>query len=1251
MEYKSSKLQHLTPKSDIDISVYQETLDHVFKSENLKNVAITGSYSAGKSSVLESYKSKHREINFIHISLAHFKVNENFEENINGDNQSKCKSKENNLSNETRLEGKILNQLIHQIEPQKISSTHFKIKRDINKMNVIARLFLMFIPFLTFCYYKFSDALFNLLEGLSEANSETTIVEFFESAYLQTSLIILSFVCILVLCFQLLVNMSSKKMFRKLSIVSSEIELFEETEDSYFDKHLNEVLYIFKNSGADVIVFEDIDRFENNQIFERLREINYLVNKKNGCLIRFFYLIKDEIFETKDRTKFFDLIMPIVPILDGSNSYDMLLSLVTDKELSFNLKTKFLQGLSLYIDDMRLLKNIYNEFLVYLHRIQSIDLDLNKLFAIITYKNIFPKDFSELQLGRGYVYNVLSAKENVLKDIKSKFALKEQLLKKEINQIENEKFESIEEIESTYVTLGSKPIRINSKYDNGFESRVEFIKAIKANNYNVEATDYRGNSQSINVKSEFDKLDQIPAFVSAKKRVTSKYDNSIQSKYNELNEMRSKLKKISGMTVSEIILEENTSSFFEGDHVKKILEESKINDNEYYLLIKYLIRNGYLDESYQDYLSYFYPNSISRTDKIFLRSVFDNNPKGFSFKLEKLERVHNRISENDFRSGAILNLELYTYLIEKESKYLTKAFSTDVFTSNSDFIWELYLRNSRKEVFYNVLAGVTLAECRSVFEELNWTKDSMLSFVKDGLCLNVPPFITLLQQDVEIKQLISNTGDFLDFKIENEKSFIENIIHVNVKFRKLDPGRLSKHNLTIIYENDIYELNLDNITLFIKMVYRDTNFNDLTKITTDIFSKPEEKLAKYVFYYFDMYLSTLLNSSDVLFRDDESIMLMICNSDVKTNLIEEYLDRSEKLITDLKLIKAHETKTKVIERKKAVLSFRNLEDYLMNVEYEIDDFCIDWINGICLDYFTPTMLETVSNVTDIKNLYDALVQDVRINDNRYNLLVKEMDLSYDDFTYDSLGNEKMQILINNGLIDFNVGNLLFIRENYSKQIFAFIDQYTEEYLELCTNNDAPDYSESEIKHILKNKRVHYRRKIELLKMSEVIVPISFAGSSNELYKAILEYSFDRNDIERILSKYNNADHSVKKVILEVISTNLEYIIENRIFISYDVINSLFVQYDIPIKTLKLLFSISLKNFSRFQTVNLMKAVGLDDLISIFDGKWPEVEVTDENCEILKSLKRRGWIVKYVEDERTVNMYSVHGRRRNKQSKE
>lgn len=144
MEHKKYYFEKLTPVNDIDISVYEEAIDYIFDNADITNVAISGSYSAGKSSVIDTYKEKHKEHKFMHISLAHF-------ESPNEDNGE---------IKESVLKGKILNQLIHQIPAEKIPQTNFRVKKDTGK----GRIFLMA---LVICLLIGSVAFLMLLNKIS----------------------------------------------------------------------------------------------------------------------------------------------------------------------------------------------------------------------------------------------------------------------------------------------------------------------------------------------------------------------------------------------------------------------------------------------------------------------------------------------------------------------------------------------------------------------------------------------------------------------------------------------------------------------------------------------------------------------------------------------------------------------------------------------------------------------------------------------------------------------------------------------------------------------------------------------------------------------------------------------------------------------------------------------------------------------------------------------------------------------------
>lgn len=230
--------------------------------------------------------------------------------------------------------------------------------------------------------------------------------------------------------------------------------------DSFFDKYLDELITFFEATEPDIVVFEDLDRFDDPRIFDSLRELNTLVNSsahwrnRRGRPLRFIYAIKDSLFEklgdeqqekdeaerrkaeedgastsgsaadakkpdNKDaaaealeranRTKFFEIVIPVVPFLSHSNARDHFVTELGRLRLPGGEGAKINRGLidivARHTTDMRLMLNIGNEFVVYAERLLWVDgtkrksapgLTADRLFALVVYKNFHLADFEAL---------------------------------------------------------------------------------------------------------------------------------------------------------------------------------------------------------------------------------------------------------------------------------------------------------------------------------------------------------------------------------------------------------------------------------------------------------------------------------------------------------------------------------------------------------------------------------------------------------------------------------------------------------------------------------------------------------------------------------------------------------------------------------------------------------------------------------------------------------------------------------------
>src|SRR5690606_13948852 len=125
-----------------------------------------------------------------------------------------------------------------------------------------------------------------------------------------------------------------------------------------------------------------------------------------------------------------------------------------------------------------ILKNIYNEFVIYYDRLQSIELDNNRLLGIIAYKNIFPKDFNELQLGKGFVYTLFESKVEIVEQNIKTIDSKIEKLESDIKLTTKENLNSIEELDAVYLLGNYKIVNVAGKNITSFKTRASLIKAI-----------------------------------------------------------------------------------------------------------------------------------------------------------------------------------------------------------------------------------------------------------------------------------------------------------------------------------------------------------------------------------------------------------------------------------------------------------------------------------------------------------------------------------------------------------------------------------------------------------------------------------------------------------------------------------------------------------------------------------------------------------------------------------------------------
>lgn len=1203
MSDDSYKFQKLTPFSDVELGVYKNAIDFVFANDDLKNVAISGQYSAGKSSLVESYKKKHSNIKFVHISLAHFRAIEETETNEPSKN-----------INETALEGKILNQLIHQINADDIPQTHFKVKKKIKTNSIVINTIFTVLFIATALHVALFNKWRKFVSLLSDGDLKTLLT--LSTKY--DTLLISGFICTIlsfVFIYKLIKTQKNRNVLKKINLQGNEIEIFEESKESYFDRYLNEVLYLFENVDADAIVFEDMDRFNSNNIFERLHEVNRLVNIQRDIAghkkstLRFIYLLRDDIFISKDRTKFFDYIIPVIPVVDSSNSYDQFISLFDDGGILKLFNERFLQGMSLYIDDMRILKNIYNEFQIYYNKLNTTELDCNKMLAIIAYKNIFPRDFSELQLNQGMVFNIFSEKDNfIVKEIKE---IEKHISdrKKDIEVINDEILNSSQEVDAIYDKELSK--YSNYPHHNQIE-KADIAKRREARKENVE--------------------------------------NKFNGKIAEINELISRLREslvdLKSKRLKEIITRENIGEIFKLNYTNEIGEERDFNEiksSEYFDLLKYLIRDGYIDETYTDYMTYFYENSLSRIDKMFLRSITDQKGKEYTYQLKNPKLVVARLREVDFEQEEALNFDLLTYLLQTPAqvnliKRLFKQLRKD---RRVEFIRGYFETERAQAGFINRLNTQWPEFFSYALTESEFSADWVKLYSIGTFYFSASNTIEAINIDDCLTDYLSNSADYLAISEPKVDKLISGFKLLNVSFISIKFENANKALFDAVYQHSLYDINFANLTLMLSKVYTLNSEDDIRhKNYTLVMSQPDSHLASYVNKHISDYLDMVLSSCDGSIVDDEVIVLSVLNNEeISDEQKGQYINSLQTFVTSLSEVESESLWASLLDKDRMVCSEENIVSYFEHV---------DGLDGSLIEFINRTDVElSFQNISIDDELKDKLFKSIVIcndlSNDKYEKLICSLNLIYStSFRTSDIPSDKFKILVDKDIIRMNIAPLNFIRDNYSEQLFYYIHKNIRAYIELMT---IDNFILDEAISIL-SWQVDDDLKVKLLEFVKTPLAIHGENYSQVVNDYILENNFKPDELLILTSSYKTWGASTQSLILSRAIQNISALIASPNDVSEPLLKNLFVAEGLNMQN-KIALLIALlpgKDLSKTTCKEYLDLLGLSEFSKILGRGKPKIEVDSTNQSLLTALRDNHFFSDFEVDDENPTYYKIIRRR-------
>ncbi|MCA0934260.1 ATP-binding protein [Vibrio alginolyticus] len=1003
-----SKFVDLAPTDDADkAGTYSEALRFATNNSKISNIALTGPYGSGKSSIIQSFLKTYRRP-VLHISLATF--------------ITEAETKVETVDRQ-EIERSILQQMLYGADANKLPLSRFKRIQSPGVGAIFKSLYILLGMFAL--WYVFQQR-----EGVISGT-------YFKPIAFENSVNLGFFVFATAFLWRILHHFyvaSFGLSLKGISLKNVEIKPACDDESSILNRHLDEIIYFFQETSYDLVIIEDLDRFDNTDIFVTLREINGLVNANSGVKrhIRFLYALRDDIFANTERTKFFEFIIPVIPIINSSNSIDMVLKIGARLALNEGLDRQFLREVSRYLNDLRLIQNIFNEYSIYMDNLKTDGeylLDANKLLAVLIYKNVYPRDFEKLHRGEGTLAAILNFQDELISHGEKKFRAEITSLEKQLDIAERQIPADLKELRQIYAMaliemLPSHAISVGIEQNNqvataqltGFGKFEELIEARYIYYRNIH-----GHYSHLDVSALQDNVDQHKTYLQRKEEIEHKAE---ENKTKTLRAIRDLRPKIAGLRTAKF----HEQLRLNGDHLQEFFEEFGQNGE----LARFLLLEGYLDDTYYQYTSLFHSGRLSPNDNKFLikiRAFITPEP---DLPIDNPNEVIAAMRDEDFGQSYVLNISLIDTLLSEQHRYQSQlerlvGYIMEEFSNCEDFFMAYYSSGSYVPKFLQQLANV-------------WSDLALTVLSSPNNLIHVVQLIGGLTES----SLKSISRDFEEFPVFAS----ENLSDILISSPELDPERLVCLNFEVkdfeaikehfdivnsMFEEGLFDLTLANIEFAYQAILGEEDVTPLyTRNFTAIRATNSTVLIDRIESNFGDYLRNILLAIQTNTEEETSAILdVVRREEIDLNTIQDFLEQQTQQLPTLEDV-PDRLHSMLFSLTMIVPNWKNCLFFMASEGFEAQSL-VEYLDR---DVVRSAILkQSVPSDSDSKSIRSFLLNANSLSDISYKEYVRALPKSFTHFP-EGVEPTKLIILIQEAKIEFCTDSLNALNERELQVLFV-----------------------------------------------------------------------------------------------------------------------------------------------------------------------------------------------------------------------
>lgn len=693
------------------------------------------------------------------------------------------------------------------------------------------------------------------------------------------------------------------------------------------------------------------------------------------------------------------------------------------------------------------------------------------------------------------------------------------------------------------------------------------------------------------------------------------------------------------MTIRELVAEADDAdilfAFGPGDLVRpedfKELRMGRVPASPSFPMLRFLICAGWIDESYERYMSNFYSESMSSRDAAYLSLLRQAAAVDRDFAPDDPKEIVARIDGPMAARAGARNIHLFKALLAGNEEEKLRRFMESLARDND----------------IGFLAGYVVSDqyLPAAFGEAIEYMDSPVEdfFVDDclddaGKRLFAKRFLLYALGARVPKTSVAAALEFAnsdslflakDERIDHE-GFCRALESAGYRAKTIDFESCDGKLIKFVHRKGLFEPNVGIVIGFLGSacsVGRAVGPGDAIGkvISLDegdcLRAKVEEEKG--------LFVSSLLDEVEGDLFDDPACVLWVINDEkVDIERKREYIRRLRGIeIPDISLVTKQEFRTHFIEKGMVKATASNIVEYFKDCGLEVDEALAGFVNAkgipssLTADFVSEREL-------DCEVLLMGVVRCVSIRMEVLERFLSQYGFKVADFDDADLDQSRVLALVEAGVLAMNATTLGFLRENYDGAVLRFAELNMSDYLDLVLSDESGvrecPFDEAEALLLLKAEVIGVDEK--LLVLSGFGGAVAFSESyPEEVNEEIAKSHFD-GDLQPAIDLCSKSHGGLRRSLTALLSQSAGRLVGEDFAVPGDIIDEVLssgsIGRDLSLRMIIHWAQAAKPAPSRGEIVKRLQAASLDEYVRLLQGTQSMIPLSSADDAFLELLGKR-----------------------------